>query len=74
MSKTAVFSIYLNSEQVLGYYKGQKHAVRTQTQDGQSISIPFNVLLEFVTHDGIAGTFEIYFKSDGTFQKIRKIR
>ena len=74
MSKKAIFSIYLNSEQVLGYYKGQKNAVRTHTEDGQSLSIPFNILLDFVTHDGISGTFEVSFKGDGKFQKIRKIR
>jgi len=74
MSKKAVFNIYLNSEQVLGYYKGQKQSVRTHTEDGQSISIPFNILLEYVTHDGISGTFELHFKDDGTFKKIRKIR
>ena len=71
--KKAKFSINLSSEQVLGYYKGQKNSVRTQTQDGQSISIPFNILLEFVTHNGIYGTFEICFRGDGTFRKIRKI-
>ena len=74
MEKKAVFRVHLNSEQVLGYYKGQKHVVRTFTEDGQSISIPFNILLEFVTHDGISGTFEIIFQSDGKLKKLRKIR
>ncbi len=73
MSQKATFSVYLNSEQVLGYYKGQKTAVRVHTDQNQAISIPFNILLEFVTYDGISGTFEIEFKNDGTFQKIRKI-
>ncbi|MCY4177023.1 MAG: DUF2835 family protein [Endozoicomonadaceae bacterium] len=73
MAKKATFSVYLNSEQVLGYYRGQKQSIRTQTSDGQSISIPFNVLLDFVTHDGISGTFEIHFREDGKLQKIMKI-
>ena len=31
---TAVFSISLNSEQVLLYYKGKKHRVQVRTREG----------------------------------------
>ncbi len=73
MSQKSTFKAYLTSEQVLEYYKGKKNAVRVQTQEGQSMSIPFEILLKFVTHDGIGGTFEITYDQAGKFQDIERL-
>ncbi|MBE8215216.1 MAG: DUF2835 domain-containing protein [Endozoicomonadaceae bacterium] len=73
MKKKSIFKAYLTSEQVLEYYKGKKNSVRVKTEEGQSMSIPFDVLLKYVTHDGIGGTFEIHYTDDGQFQSIHKI-
>ena len=61
----AVFSISLNSEQVLQFYKGLKHRVQVRTESGQSMSIPYDTLLKYVTREGIHGRFEITYSNDG---------
>ena len=69
----AVFSVNLSSEHVLQYYQGKKNRVQVRTQDGQSMSIPYDVLLKFVTREGIYGTFEISYGNDGKLGELRKL-
>ena len=69
----AVFSVSLNSEQVLQFYKGQKHRVQVRTQTGQTMSIPYDTLLQYVTREGIYGTFEITYGADGKLGQLTKI-
>lgn len=63
----AVFSVRLNSDQVLQFYKGQKSTVKVRTESGQSMSIPYDIMLKFVTREGIYGRFEISYSDDGKF-------
>ena len=69
----AVFSISLNSEQVLLYYKGKKHRVQVRTREGFTMSLPYDILLQHVTREGIYGTFEISYSDDGQLGELRKI-
>lgn len=62
----AVFSVRLNSEQVLDFYKGQKTSVKVRTESGQTMSIPYDIMVKFVTREGIYGRFEISYRDDGT--------
>ncbi|OED43475.1 hypothetical protein ACH42_10145 [Endozoicomonas sp. (ex Bugula neritina AB1)] len=70
---TAVFSISLNSDQVLQFYKGLKQRVQVRTESGQSMSIPYDNLLKFVTREGIYGRFEITYSNDGKLGGLRKL-
>lgn len=70
---TAIFSLYLNAEQVLDYYKGHKHLVRVKTESGQSMSVPYDIILKYVTHAGISGRFEISYSNEGKFLDLRKL-
>ena len=69
----AVFSVSLNSEQVLQFYKGLKSRVQVRTQNGQSMSIPYDHLLKYVTREGIYGTFEITYDDFGNLGQLRKL-
>lgn len=69
----AVFSIYLSSEQVLQYYKGVKQRVQVTTTSGQTMSLPYDILLNHVTREGIYGTFEITYSHDGKLGELRKL-
>ena len=69
----AVFSVKLNSEQVLQFYKGQKQSVRVRTESGQSMSIPYDIMLKFVTREGIYGRFEISYGDDGKFLNLIRL-
>ena len=69
----AVFSISLNSEQVLQFYKGVKHRVQVRTESGQSMSLPYDILLKYVTREGIHGKFEITYSNDGKLGDLIKV-
>lgn len=69
----AVFSISLSSQQVMQYYQGKKNRVQVRTRDGQTMSLPYDILLNFVTREGIYGTFEISYGADGKLGDLRKI-
>ncbi len=69
----AIFSISLTSEQVLQFYKGLKNRVQVRTTDGQSMSIPYDTLLQHLTREGIYGTFEITYGDDGKLGELRRI-
>lgn len=70
---TAIITVNLTSEQVKQYYMGEKNRIQAYTDDGQSISVPYDVLLEFVSHHGIYGRFEIRYDKDGKFQGISRV-
>ena len=69
----ATFSVSLSSEQVLQFYKGLKNRVQVRTTDGQSMSIPYDILVQHVTREGIYGTFEITYGDDGKLGELRRI-
>ncbi|WP_252177122.1 DUF2835 family protein [Endozoicomonas sp. 4G] len=69
----ATFSVSLNSQQVLQYYQGKKNRVQVNTREGFSMSIPYDILLKFVTREGVHGTFEISYGSDGKLGELRKL-
>ena len=69
----ATFSVSLNSEQVLQFYKGLKQRVQVTTNEGQTMSIPYDILLNYVTREGIYGTFEITYSSDGTLGELKRL-
>ncbi|WP_330924404.1 DUF2835 family protein [Candidatus Sororendozoicomonas aggregata] len=69
----AIFSVSLTSEQVLQFYKGLKSRVQVRTTNGQSMSIPYDILLQHVTREGVYGTFEITYGDDGKLGQLRRI-
>lgn len=69
----AVFSISLTSDHVLQYYKGKKHRVQVRTREGFTMSLPYDILLQHVTREGIYGTFEISYSDDGKLGDLRRI-
>ena len=73
MSESVVISVNLSSEQVKDYYKGIRDRVRVKTNDGQNVSVPYNILLDFLTPEGIYGTFKIFYGSDGKFRSINRV-
>ncbi|MDD7804576.1 MAG: DUF2835 family protein [Endozoicomonas sp. (ex Botrylloides leachii)] len=69
----AIFSVSLSSEQVLEFYKGLKNRVQVSTTDGQTMSLPYDILLQHMTREGIHGTFEITYASDGTLGALHRV-
>lgn len=67
-------SLDISSHQYLAYYKGAADAVVATSVDGRKVRFPARVLRQFLTHDGIEGTFLIRFNEQNKFVGIEKLR
>lgn len=54
-------------------YQGVASSVHAHARDGRSIRFPANILQQFVTRDGIRGSFQIIFDDNMKFQAIRRL-
>jgi len=71
--KDITFSLQISSEQYLAYYQGVAKNVIVRAHNGQTVQFPANVLQPFLTHDGIAGTFNLQIDEHHKFVGIQKI-
>lgn len=74
MRKSLQFSISITRDEYLKWYQGAASTVLATSATGQKVRFPANVLRPFVTHDGVSGTFAIYFDDNNKFSEIRRIR
>ena len=55
------FTLSLSAEKYQSYYQGAAKTVIVTADDGRTLRFPANALQKFITHDGVAGRFEILF-------------
>jgi len=67
-------NLHISPHQYLAYYKGAADAVVATSVDGRKVRFPARVLRQFLTHDGIDGTFVIRFNAQHKFIGIEKVR
>jgi len=67
------FTLSLSAEKYRSYYEGIASAVVVTADDGRSIKFPASALQKFVTHDGVAGRFEILFDDNNKMVGINRI-
>ena len=67
-----IIDIEIESDQYLKQYKQPNCMVNTRSRDGRTIQFPANILKPFLLHDGIKGSFCIYFDKHGKFQSISR--
>ena len=71
--KKLVVDIGITADSYLGMYEGTAETVFATTREGFSVRFPANILRPFVAHDGIYGTFAIFFDDDNKFQRIERV-
>ncbi len=62
----------ISSDELLAYYRGSVKNVRARDLSGKIVHFPLAILHPYISHNGITGTFAIYFDGDGKFVRIRK--
>lgn len=67
------FSISIDSDEYIKYYQGVARSVYTISEDGRSIHFPAKILQQFLTHDGIKGSFALQYDDTGKFSSIRRV-
>ena len=69
----AIFSLFISEHQTRTFYAAQYSRVRVVAENGQTISLPWEVFKPFVTQDGISGRFAVYFDAHGKFKELKRI-
>ena len=68
-----IVDLSISTEEFVKLYQGAAQNVYAVSRDGRSIRFPANVLRPFVSHDGIRGSFCIYFDHEHKFQSIDRL-
>ena len=55
------FQLAISADEYLAYYQGSIKNIRVRAEDNRNIRFPASAIQEFLTHDGIFGTFEIQY-------------
>ena len=69
----AIFNLSINEHQTRTFYAAQYKRVRVVAENGQTISLPWEVFKPFVTQDGISGKFAVYFDAHGKFKELKRL-
>lgn len=70
---SVVIDLAISADEYVKRYQVPGAIVVTRSRDGRRIQFPAGILQRFVTHSGIAGSFEISFSDQGKFSSIRRL-
>jgi hypothetical protein len=71
----AILDVCLRQDQVLLYYAGIVKRIRGLSHEGRIVDLPFDFFMNYVSDDGLRGTFEVtYINDGGLFGKLVRLR
>ncbi len=68
------FQLSISSEQYLDYYRGTVRQVIVRAHNGKSVQFPASLLQQFVTMDGIRGTFALICDDQHANARLERLR
>ena len=68
-----IVPLHISHDDYLSWYNGSVKMVAAESIDGKMVHFPANILRPFVTHDGVQGTFAIYFDENNKFKEIKRL-
>jgi len=68
------FSLTITREEYLSYYAGLAAWVVAKAFEGDTVRFPASFLREFVSEDGVYGTFEMVVDEDDKLVSLRRLR
>ena len=68
-----IVDLAISSDEYVKLYQGAARVVHTHSRDGRRVHFPANILVPFVEHNGVHGSFVIQFDSNNRFQQIQRI-
>ena len=72
-SSSLTVDISISAEEYLQHYQGSVKFVSCTSRDGKRVRFPTGILQPFVGHDGISGSFVIYFDKEHKFERIERL-
>ena len=70
---TIRFQLAVTADEYLAYYQGSVKNIQVRTEDNRIIRFPASAIREFLTHDGVFGTFEIQFDDNNKLKGIKLV-
>lgn len=67
-----LFTLNLQPEQLLRYYKGSSRYLQVVTEDGRNLRFPLEKLRPFVTAEGVQGRFLMRYDETGRFLSLTR--
>ena len=72
-SRSIRFRLAISAEEYLAYYRGSAQVVVARSDDNKIVRFPASAIREFVTHDGVFGSFEITYDENNKLIGIQPI-
>ena len=63
----------ISADEYLKLYQGKTTIVNATARDGRKVHFPANILVPFVTREGIHGSFCINYDANNRFQHIQRL-
>lgn len=68
------FDLHLSAEEYLKYYEGLAKAIQVRSFCGKTIQFPADKMREFVSSEGVHGSFVMQLDANNKFLSVKKIR
>lgn len=73
LAKEIRFHIHIPSDEFLRVYQGSAKHVVVQSENGQRVQFPAQVLRAFLTHAGVHGYFALQYDQNNKYIGIRQL-
>ena len=70
---TLIVDIVISADEFLRLYRGTARTVVAPARNGQMISFPATILQQFVSHDGVHGSFQIVITEENKLISIERL-
>jgi hypothetical protein len=67
------FQLAISTDEYLAYYQGSVKNIQVRAEDNRIIQFPASAIQEFLTRDGIFGTFELQYDEENKLIGIKLI-
>ena len=67
------FRLAISAEEYLAYYEGSAQTVVVRSDDNRIVQFPASAIRQFVTRDGVSGSFEITFDENNKLIEIQPV-
>jgi len=74
MMQSLIIDIHISADEYLRHYRGTANKVICRARDGRTVQLPTGLLQQFVTHDGVHGTFRLHIDENNKLLKAERIR
>jgi hypothetical protein len=68
-----VLDIALSAERMRAVYQGRANRIVVHSRDGRRVSLPAHHFRQFLTHEGVYGSFELEFSGTGELLSLRRL-